>query len=303
MSKRVSIVSINYNQTRVTCELLQSLRNLTYKDVEVILVDNYSPEDPSLEITTSFPEVKYLRSEVNLGFAGGNNLGIKNSTGDYIMFLNNDTEVDPSFLEPLVELFETNPDAGLASSKILYFNSGGVIQYAGSTCINPFTGRNKRIGFMEKDNGQYNTICETDLGHGAAMMVPRKVIEKIGVMPEFFFLYYEEVDWCESIKRAGYKIYFVPQSQVYHKESMSVGKNSTLKTYYLTRNRLLFMRRNTTGYVKVFWIVFFIMISLPKNTLQFIVNREINHGKAFWKALLWNVTHLSNGRKMKLFVR
>jgi GT2 family glycosyltransferase len=303
MSKRVSIVSINYNQTRVTCELLQSLRNLTYKDVEVVLVDNYSPDDPSLVITTSFPEVKYLRSEINLGFAGGNNLGIKNSTGDYIMFLNNDTEVDPSFLEPLVELFETNPDAGLASSKILYFNSGGVIQYAGSTCINPFTGRNKRIGFMEKDNGQYNTIRETDLGHGAAMMVPRKVIEKIGVMPEFFFLYYEEVDWCESIKRAGYKIYFVPQSQVYHKESMSVGKNSTLKTYYLTRNRLLFMRRNTTGYVKVFWILFFIMISLPKNTLQFIVNREINHGKAFWKALLWNVTHLSNGRKMKLFVR
>jgi GT2 family glycosyltransferase len=303
MSKRVSIVSINYNQTRVTCELLQSLRKLTYKDVEVILVDNFSPDDPSTTITTSFPEVKYIRSEVNLGFAGGNNLGIKHSTGDYIMFLNNDTEVDPSFLEPLVELFETNPDAGLASSKILYFNSGGVIQYAGSTCINPFTGRNKRIGFMEKDNGQHNSIRQTDLGHGAAMMVPRRVIEKIGTMPEFFFLYYEEVDWCESIKRAGYKIYFVPQSLVYHKESMSVGKNSTLKTYYLTRNRLLFMRRNTTGYVKLFWIIFFIMISLPKNTLQFIVNREINHGKAFWKALFWNVTHLSNGRKMKMFVR
>jgi GT2 family glycosyltransferase len=303
MSKRVSIISINYNQTRVTCELLQSLRKLTYKDVEVIVVDNYSPDDPSQTITTSFPEVKYIRSEINLGFAGGNNLGIKHSTGDYIMFLNNDTEVDPSFLEPLVELFETNPDAGLASSKILYFNSGGVIQYAGSTCINPFTGRNKRIGFMEKDHGQYNSIRETDLGHGAAMMVPRKVIDKIGVMPEFFFLYYEEVDWCESIKRAGYKIYFVPQSQVYHKESMSVGKNSTLRTYYLTRNRLLFMRRNTTGYVKLFWIIFFVMVSLPKNTLQFIVKREINHGKAFWKALFWNVTHLSNGRKMKLFVR
>jgi GT2 family glycosyltransferase len=303
MTKRVSIISINYNQTRVTCELLQSLRKLTYQDVEVIVVDNYSPDDPSQTITTLFPEVKYIRSEINLGFAGGNNLGIKHSTGDYIMFLNNDTEVDPSFLEPLVELFETNPDAGLASSKILYFNSGGVIQYAGSTCINPFTGRNKRIGFMEKDHGQYNSIRETDLGHGAAMMVPRKVIDKIGVMPEFFFLYYEEVDWCESIKRAGYKIYFVPQSQVYHKESMSVGKNSTLRTYYLTRNRLLFMRRNTTGYVKLFWIIFFVMVSLPKNTLQFIVKREINHGKAFWKALFWNVTHLSNGRKMKLFVR
>jgi hypothetical protein len=302
MNKRVSIISVNYNQLKVTCELLQSLRNLTYDNVEVIVVDNGSPENPSDVIKASFPEVKYLRSDVNLGFAGGNNLGIQQSTGDYLMFLNNDTEVDPSFLEPLVELFETNPDAGVASSKIIYFNSGGIIQYAGSTSINPFTGRNKRIGFMEKDNGQYNSVQETDLAHGAAMMVPRKVIEKTGVMPEFFFLYYEEVDWCESIKRAGYKIYVVPQSKVYHKESMSVGKNSTLKTYYLTRNRLLFMRRNTSGYIKVFWILFFVMISLPKNTVQFMIKREINHGKAFWKALLWNVTHLSNGRKMKMFV-
>jgi len=298
---RVSIITINYNQAKVTCELLDSLRKLTYPDVEVIVVDNFSAEDPTEIITSQYPEVKFIRSNKNLGFAGGNNLGVGTSTGKYLFFLNNDTEAHPGFLEPLVELFETNPKAGVASSKILYHNSGETIQYAGSTCINPFTGRNKRVGFMEKDRGQHDIQKETDLAHGAAMMVPRSVIDKVGMMPEFFFLYYEEVDWCESIKKAGYKIFYVPASKVYHKESMSVGKKSTLKTYYMTRNRVLFMRRNTSGAKKLTWIFFFLLFSLPKNALTYLLKRETDHAKAFWKGLLWNITHLSNGQRMKLF--
>lgn len=300
-SPRVSIITINYNQLALTCALLESLRNLTYPEVETIVVDNCSPENPTDVITKKYPEVKYIRSEKNLGFAGGNNLGINASTGKYLLFLNNDTEVDPTFLQPLVELFENNPKAGVASSKILYYNSGEIIQYAGSTSINPFTGRNTRVGFMEKDRGQHDVLKETDLAHGAAMMVPRKIIDQVGMMPEFFFLYYEEIDWCESIKRAGYKVFVVPASKVYHKESMSVGKNSTLKTYYMTRNRLLFMRRNTSGLRKIFWVIFFLIFSLPKNSLTYLLQRDADHGKAFWKGLLWNLTHLSNGQKLKFF--
>lgn len=299
---RVSIITVNYNQTSLTCALLKSLRKVSYPDVEVIVVDNGSVDDPTKVITEDYREVKFMRSEKNLGFAGGNNLGIGTATGKYLLFLNNDTEVDSGFLEPLVHLFETNPEAGAASPKILYYESNGVIQYAGSTCVNPYTGRNKRVGFMEKDLGQHDQLRPTDLAHGAAMMVPRSVIEKVGIMPEFFFLYYEEIDWCERIKKAGYNIYFVPASRVYHKESMSVGKNSTLKTYYMTRNRLLFMRRNTTGLKKIFWVLFFISFSLPKNALTFVLQRDAEHGRAFWKALVWNLTHLSNGQKLKLFV-
>jgi GT2 family glycosyltransferase len=184
----------------------------------------------------------------------------------------------------------------------LYHNSGNTIQYAGSSRIDPFTGRSKRIGYMEKDNGQHDVQRETDLAHGAAMMVPRRVIDQVGMMPEFFFLYYEEVDWCESIKRAGYKIFFVPDSKVYHKESMSIGKGSTLKTYYLTRNRLLFMRRNTSGMKKLTWIAFFLVFSLPKNAITYTLQRDIQHGKAFLKGLIWNITHLNNGEKLKLFI-
>jgi GT2 family glycosyltransferase len=297
---RVSIVTINYNQTKVTCELLSSLRDVTYPDVEIIVIDNFSTEDPTPIIQQHFPEVKLIRSAKNLGFAGGNNLGIEAATGKYILFLNNDTEVAPGFLEPMVDLFETNPTAGAASSKLIFHNSGGIIQYAGSTGINPFTGRSQRMGYMEKDNGQYETLSETDLAHGASMMVPRSVIDKVGMMPEFFFLYYEEVDWCESIKLAGYKIFFVPGSTVYHKESMSVGKNSKLKTYYITRNRLLFMRRRTKGVIKFFWLLFFVTISFPKNTLTYLLVGD-GHVRAFWQALAWNITHLSNGKKLKLF--
>lgn len=301
MSPLVTIVTINYNQLGLTCELLESLRRVTYPAVEVIVVDNNSMENPTAVISEKFPEVKLIVSRENLGFAGGNNLGIAASHGDYLLFLNNDTEVDPGFLEPLVNFFEKNPQAGAASSKILYFNSGDTIQYAGSSRIDPFTGRSKRIGYLEKDNGQYSTIKETDLAHGAAMMVPRRVINKVGMMPEFFFLYYEEVDWCESIKKAGYRIYVVPGSKVYHKESMSIGKGSTLKTYYMTRNRLLYMRRNTAGISKVTWILFFLFFSLPKNALMFTLKRDIQHAKAFWKGLVWNLTHLDNGKKLRLF--
>jgi GT2 family glycosyltransferase len=296
----VSIVTVNFNQVQHTMDLLKSLRKVTYPNFEVIVVDNCSHENPEPEISRSYPEVKIVVSDENLGFAGGNNLGVLKSSGKYVMFLNNDTEVDPSFLEPLVELFEQNPTAGAASSKILYFNSDNIIQYAGSTALNPLTGRNKRIGYQERDNGQHNTLRETDLAHGCAMMVPRKVIDEVGMMPELFFLYYEEIDWCETIKRGGYKIYFVPQSKVYHKESMSVGKKSTLKTYYMTRNRLLFMRRNSSGFRKTTAMLYFMFLALPKNLFVHLLHKETEHIKALWRGCVWNITHLSNGNKHNL---
>jgi GT2 family glycosyltransferase len=301
MKPRVSIITINFNQLHHTIALLNSLKHVTYPDVEVIVVDNCSTTDPTREIKAQFPQVKVIASPQNLGFAGGNNLGIKESTGKYLLFLNNDTEVDPGFLEPMVELFESNPNAGAASSKIIYHNSDNIIQYAGSTCVNPLTGRNKRVGYMEKDLGQHDQLRVTDLAHGCSMMVPKSVVEKVGLMPELFFLYYEEIDWCETIKRAGYKIYFVPGSKVYHKESMSVGKNSTLKTYYMTRNRLLYIRRNSSGLSKIMAMAFFLCFALPKNLLTYLYQREIQHVKAFWKGCIWNATHLSDGNKFKLF--
>jgi GT2 family glycosyltransferase len=273
--------------------MVASLRKATYPNIEVIVVDNASPSDDPSVIVERFPEVKLLRSEVNLGYAGGNNLGVRHSNGKYLLFLNNDTEVAPGFLEPLVHLFETNPKAGVASPKIIFYGTDNLIQYAGSTGINPWTGRSKGIGSMEKDNGQHDVSRETALADGAAMMVPRSVIEKVGQMPELYFLYYEELDWCEMIKRAGYTCHYVADATIYHKESVSVGKFSVLKTYYMNRNRLLFIRRNVRGWP--FWTstFIFLMAAIPKKALGFSVRREWKHLLALGRGLWWNLQNQS----------
>jgi GT2 family glycosyltransferase len=298
MEPLVSIITVNYNQTGYTLELLQSLQKNKYKNLEVIVVDNGSKENPKPAIQSKYPGVKVILSQKNLGFAGGNNLGIDAASGKYLFFLNNDTEVSENTFEPLVRLFETTPDAGIASPKILYWNSGEKIQYVGSSKINPYTGRNKRIGFKEKDHGQFDQLRVTALAHGAAMMVPRDVIDKVGRMPEVFFLYYEELDWCETIKGAGYRVFVVPESKIYHKESMSIGKNSTVKTFYMTRNRILFMRRHTNGLPRISWMLFFLLFSIPKNSLTYLIRLETDHLKAFWKGFLWNIVHSVDGRSI-----
>jgi GT2 family glycosyltransferase len=121
------------------------------------------------------------------------------------------------------------------------------------------------------------------------MMVPRRVVERAGMMPEEFFLYYEELDWSEQIRRKGYKIYYQPASLIYHKESMTTGKASPLKTFYQTRNRILFMKRNVGWFEFLVFIVFFIVLTIPKNTIKFLLEGKMQHLKAFWKGTLWHI--------------
>ena len=286
----VSIISINYKQASVTCEMLASLQHITYLNVEIIVVDNASPEKEVQPIADQFPQVTLIRSTENLGFAGGNNLGIAVAKGKYLLFLNNDTEVTPGFLEPLVEVFETTPSAGVASPKLIFYGTDDLIQYAGCSDINPWTGRSVTVGLLEKDQGQYNTSSETSLAHGAAMMVPMKLIAKVGLMPALYFLYYEELDWCQMIKRAGYHCRYVANSTVYHKESASVGQGSVLRTYYMYRNRLLFMRRNATGVQ--FWsgALFFLFVAVPKQGLLFSLRRQGGYLRALYRGLKWHLS-------------
>ena len=287
----VTIISVNFKQTEVTCEMLASLRQITYKNIEIIIVDNGSGDDFEQVVSGRFPEAKLIISKENLGFAGGNNLAVKVAKGKYLFFLNNDTVVDSGFLEPIISTMEVNPMIGMASPKIIYYGTEETIQYAGSTGIDPYTGRGAKIGHLEKDLGQYNDIRPTGLVHGAAMIVPLEVIKKVGLMPELFFLYYEEHDWCEMIKRAGYQIYYIGTSKIYHKESISVGKESTIKTYFMTRNRLLFMRRNVSGFPFISSLLFFTFLSIPNNTLKYLIKGKLNHLIRFYAGVLWNMTN------------
>lgn len=285
----VSIISINYDQAQLTCDMVSSLQKVTYSNIEIIVVDNASPvEDPQM-IADQFPQITLIRSDKNRGFSGGNNLGIRAAQGEYLLFLNNDTEVDPGFLEPLVDHFEKNPQTGIASPKIIFYGTDHTIQYAGCSGINVWTGRGKTIGYLEKDIGQHNESFSTGLIHGAAMMVPRRVIEKAGLMPELYFLYYEEHDWTLMINRAGYQSHYIASSTIYHKESMSVGKASVLKTFYMNRNRLVFIRRNYTGWHFIASTMFFLGLAVPKNIIKYLLKGDFKHAQAILKGLWWNL--------------
>lgn len=284
----ISVITVNYNQSSVTCELLQSLQKISYPNMEIIVVDNASPNDTPDRIKELYPGIILIKSKENLGFAGGNNLGIRVAKGKYLFFLNNDTEVPAHIMEPMVELLENRPEIGAVSPKIKYFQEPGLVQYAGFTRMNPWTIRNKAVGYRQPDSPEFDQLTSTNSVHGAAMMIPRRVIDEVGLMPEIFFLYYEEHDWAEMIKRAGYKIYYQPASFILHKESISTGKNSPLITYYLTRNRLLFARRNFRGLPFLFSLFFQTFISFPKNTVLLLVKHQQEHLKAYLKGILWN---------------
>lgn len=288
----VSIITVNYNQSEVTCALIESLNKITYPNFEIIVVDNHSTEDDPTIIKKRYPEVVFIANPINYGFAAGNNYGLMRARGDYILLLNNDIEVPPGFMEPLVEKLEKNPGIGAVSPRIKFYYQPDTIQYAGYTPINPVTMRNFAIGYWEKDRGQYNEDRETAYAHGAAMMVPMRVVKEIGLMSYIFFLYYEEADWCARIKKAGYKIYYVGSTYVLHKESVSTGKMSPLKIYYQNRNRIVFMRRNIQGKEYVYGLFYQLFVAIPKNALKFLLKGKISFFLAYYRAIGWHITHL-----------
>ena len=290
----ISIVTVNYNQSGVTLEFLDSIKKITYPEIEIFVVDNASPNDTPDIIKEKFPDINYIKTEKNLGFAGGNNVALPYCKGKYVLFINNDTEVPEGFLEPLVEVLENDESIGMVSPKIHYFHTPDTFQFAGFTPINPITVRNFAIGFGEKDTGQYNITCETGSIFGAAMLVPMKLIEKIGMMSEVFFLYYEEHDWAEHFKKHGYKIYYQGKSLVLHKESISTVKDSPFQIFYLNRGRLLYARRNNTGLVKIASMFYLNLIAMPKTAFTYLRKKRPDLAKAVFKAVWWHMTNYKN---------
>ncbi len=283
----VSIVSINYDHPEVTCAMLESMRKVTYPNFELIIVDNASPNDDPAIIKKNYPEIIFIQSEKNLGFPGGNDLGIREAKGKYILLLNNDTEVTPGFLEPLVAKMESDEQIGIVSPKLKFYHTPNMIQYAGVSPINLLTIRSNGIGFNKPDNGQFDTDTIQAYAHGAAMMVKREVIEKVGLMADIYFLYYEELDWCSRIRDSGYKIWYVHNSVVYHKESVSTGKLSPFRTFYMNRARLIYLRRHVKGLQLLMAVAFQIFASCPKNTLFYLIKGDFKNLQAYIKAFIW----------------
>lgn len=298
--KAVSIITVNFNHSYITEELLDSInKENSYKAIEIIVVDNGSKINPIPEWIEKYPHVQFIRSEINLGFAGGNNLGIKAAIGDYIFLVNNDTEFTTGLIDTLVDTMEHYPQIGLISPKIRYFDQPNMLQFAGYTPMDYYTARNKQIGQYEEDKGQYDTVTGiTGFGHGAAMMIKREAINKAGLMSENFFLYYEEMDWCDRIKKAGFEIWVNMQALIYHKESISVGKKSDLKEYFMNRNRILFIRRNASFFQRFVFYIYFILIVAPRNIIKYIKDKQYSFITTFLRAIWWNIINKKNSTNL-----
>jgi len=292
----VSIITVNFNQHQVNIDFLKSIKAYpSTHQVEIIFVDNGSKLEFEHEYRQIYPELIYIRSEENLGFAGGNNLGIKAASGDFLLLLNNDTEITAGMIDAMVEELHLNQEIGILSPLILFYDQPSTIQYAGFTEMNYFTCRNRGIGSMETNRGQFdNESRETGYCHGAAMMCRKADLDNVGMMAEEFFLYYEELDWCEKFKQAGKKIWFTGKAKIYHKESMSVGKESAIKTYFMTRNRMLFIRRNTGFLVTLIFSVYYIFIACSKQVASYLAKGRKDLVKWTFKALAWNFSNAKN---------
>lgn len=298
--KKVSIITVNFNHSHVTDALLDSiLQKNTYSNIEIIVVDNGSTNNPIPTWQTKYAGVRFIHSARNLGFAGGNNVGIKEATGDFLFFVNNDTEFTEELVKILVKTLEQNTQIGMISPKLLYYDQPDMLQYAGYTPMNYYTARNSCIGQFEKDSGQYDHLVgETGFAHGAAMMITREALIKAGPMAENFFLYYEELDWADRIRKQGFEIWVNMKAVIYHKESISVGKASSLKAYFMNRNRLLFIRRNAPLLAKIFFYCYFLLIVVPRNMLSYLRQKNTPFIRQLGRAVWWNFTNGINSNRL-----
>ena len=287
---KVSVITVNWNNFKDTAECLESLRKSTYPNFEVVVVDNCSEGDDVAQLKQRFGDsAKLIVNERNSGFAGGCNLGIKDALAggaDYVALLNNDTVVDPDFLNAVVSVAESDKKVGIAGGKIYCYELPETIWFAGGI-INYRTGRTPIRGSGEADNGQFNEIVAVDWISGCFMFVSRDVLQAVGLLDERFFFGWEDVDICVRAARKGFKVLFVPESRIWHK-GFGVDKRDRLMgmpVYYATRGQFLFMDKHfAKPRLAVAWLYF--GATFPKFAWEY--SRILNQ----WKVpfyILWGI--------------
>ena len=232
----VSVIIVNYNGLPHLKECLDSLRRQTFEDFEIVLVDNASADDSVRFVKSNYAEVTVIENLKNLGYGGGNNVGIKASRGKYLALLNNDTRVDARWLQRLVETAEEDETIGMCASKILNYYHQDIIDNTGLLMYRDGIGRGR--GRLEKDIGQYDSEGEVFFPSGCAGLYKKEMLDEIGPLDEDFFLYVEDVDIGLRGRIAGWRCVYVPDAVVYHKYSATTEPYSPLKAYLVERNRI-----------------------------------------------------------------
>lgn len=253
MDKQTALILVNWNSFECTRDCIDSLRAMPYQDYDIILVDNNSQDGSGEELSRAYPEVIYISLPENRGFTGGNNAGINyslNHNYKYSLLLNNDTFVEPDFLEILASYLSDNPGAGAIQPKI-YFNHDRKLLWNGGSWFNPWTGKDYVEGTGQSSSKTSESLKEPDWLTGCALMIRNDVIKVVGLLDESLFMYYEDVDYSFRIKKAGYSLIYHPKSVIYHIAGASTrakkkGKEGFLNPivhYYLVRNRIWFLKK------------------------------------------------------------
>lgn len=241
----VSAVVTTYNLKKILLECLNSIIKQDYKRLEIIVVDNASTDGTSVAVKKKYPKIKIIRNSKNLFSTGGMNTGLKKAKGHYVWFIDHDNIFKTDTLSQMVKLAESDPQIGVVTPKIFYWEKRNVIWSAG-TSVNMLTGVNySREGY---DVGQFNKVEEVDIAP-ANFIVRKKVIDKIGFYDNNFLLSYEDADWCYRVRNAGYKILYTPKAVCYHKFPFLdkiTGKRRWLsRSYWAARNKIIFMRKDS----------------------------------------------------------
>lgn len=251
MASKVTIIVLNWNNALDTVKCLQSVKKSDYTAYDVIVVDNGSCDESVCEIRQQHPDVVVLEAPQNLGYAEGNNLGIRHAlrTGtDYIFVLNNDARVASDTVKYLVFAAEQFPDAAFLGPKIYHLDKPSQLQSAGARL--DYLWRSRQRGLDQPDTGQFNVLEEVDYVIGAAVLVRANLLKEIGLLDPDFFLYREDVDWCLRARHLGYRIVYVPEAKVWHRSSHLRENELPRITYYLTRNSLMLLVKHHQGMIR-----------------------------------------------------
>lgn len=256
----VSIIVLNWNGKEETIECIESLKNIKYPNYEVIVVDNGST-DGSVEILSKkYPNIKFIKNKENLGYAEGNNIGIRQAIKNksiYVLLLNNDTVVDPNLLNELVNVAENDEKIGVVGPTIYNYNNKNKIQSCGAK-LNWYTSKTKLLRENEIEDGKSNEIVDVDYVSGCAFLVKCELFKKIGFLCKDYFAYREEVELCVRAKRnASYKIVCAQKAKIWHKGHVSSNKLSGFAEYHITRNNFWFMKQYATKFQYISFLIYF----------------------------------------------
>lgn len=267
----VGVIVLNWNGTGDTLECLESLAKVDYPAMEIIVVDNGSSPSPRQRITREFPAATFLETGENLGYAGGNNVGIRHALAaghDYVFVLNNDTIVEPDFLRRAVGVAEHEPNLGALGIKILAWDDRSRVWVAYGT-INYRQSLVRLVGYYGPDDGRYDKQLDVEWIPGTAMLFPRRALLEVGLFDEEFFAYHEDVDWCASARERGLRIVYTPTARIYHKGHRSSGGKGyvTPRQYLAGRNMVLFVRKHAQPFQMLKFVVF-LAVTLPGQYLR-----------------------------------